>query len=547
MAKRKPRVLVIDDGLDYARVVEEQLTELELLRPHGSKAPPRLEDGPAALAYLRRNADKVDVALLDLHFDLPEEQLLPLGEGATPRRTRRFQGVAILREIRRRHPELPVVLLTAVEDLSLVDVDGELASQSMTYFLDSDDLDTLRIRVYTALEERAQGRDEGDVLWGADRQMAAVRRRLAVLARGGMPILLEGETGTGKSFLAERVVHRMSAREGPFVTVDLAAVPRDLVPAHLFGALKGSFTGAVADRKGVFELAHRGSLFLDEVQNVPAEVQKQLLVVLQERRVRPLGAAREAEVDVKVVAASNQPLAQAVADGRVRQDLYMRLGPATRVVIPPLRDHADDLPALARALARRAADDADNQRLREEVARAVGLEASAPLAVTLGRGAAHDEGTLLLNVPAPAWKQLRHHPWPGNMRELAMVMHNMVSFTLVAAVDALRSGLSLSSPRLQVDAGLIGELLAGAGSLDDAVGARPGGGDEGEVGVRLRPAETLNKVATDVERQYLRALYQRCQGDFSRMAERLLDDPERARAVRLRFNQVGLKVRELRR
>ncbi len=547
MTESRPRILLIDDGLEYARLIETGLPELELLRPLGETQPPGLSNGPEALGYLDQHRAEVDLVLLDMRFDLPEEQLLSLGGGASKRRTQRFQGVAILRELRHRHPELPVVLLTAVADLSLVDADGELASQSMTYILDGDDLDTLRIRVRTALQDSAAGADDDEILWGRDRVMQALRRRLGVLARTTMPVLLEGETGTGKSFLAERYLHQHSGRRGPFVTLDLSAVPRDLVPAQLFGALKGAYTGATVDRQGAFQLAHGGTLFLDEVQNVPAEVQKQLLVVLQDRRIRPLGAAREQEVDVKVVAASNQSLVEAVRDGRFRQDLYMRLGPATRVLIPPLRERPADLPALTRALAQRAAEHPDNQPLKAEVARAMGLPASVSLVLQIGRRSAADEKadrSLVLRLPDPAWRQLRQHSWPGNMRELAMVVHNLVSFTLVAASDALRLGSELRGARLQVDTGLVGELLAGSMHLNrDTTGGEE---DPDSFAVKLSPAATLNNVANDVERQYLSQLFQRSTGDFASMAATLLGDSSRARAVRLRFNQLGLKVRELR-
>ena len=582
----KPRLLVVDDGLTYAQVVAEQMPEFELVRPDDPSMGPCLPDGPAALAFLERHASELDVILLDLHFDVPSDRLLPLGDGTSLRRTRRFQGVAILREIRRRFPGLPVVLLTAVEDLSLVDADGELAAQSMTYFLDGEDLDALRIRVNAALREAALGLEEAELLWGRNSAMQAVRRRLAVLARGKLPVVLEGETGTGKSFLAERFVHVNSGRKGPFVTVDLSTLPSELVSAHLFGAARGAYTGAVVDRKGVFELAHRGTLFIDEIQDIPFEIQKQLLLALQDGRVRPLGAGRELAVDVKVVAATNRPLAAAVEAGRFRSDLYMRLSPATRVVLPPLRERPGDLPFLARRFVAKALRDAGNLELRDPVAQAVGLPAGAPLTLSIGRSrggsAVGVERGLELVLPTPVWQRLATHKWPGNVRELEMVMHNLVTFTLVGAVDALRAGLSLTSPRLQVDPGLVGELLAGASTLSVDGAPRPpngrsdeGGESSGELAgygqatpsrhaddaddagehvgalqtscVHIEPQSTLNGVSTAVERQYFLDIFTRTRGQFDVMAEVLLGDGKKARAVRLRFNQLGLKVRELRR
>jgi DNA-binding NtrC family response regulator len=523
------------------------MPEFELLLPEGEGGPVCLPDGPSAVEFLEARASEVDVVMLDMHFDVPEDRLIPLGDGMSLRRTRRFQGVAILRAIRERFPQLPVVLLTAVEDLSLVDAAEELTSQSMTYILDGEDLDALRIRINAAIQETSGELEESAVLWGADPSMKAIRRRLTVLARGRMPVILEGATGTGKSFLAERFVHVNSGRKGPFVVLDLSTLPRDLVPAHLFGAVRGAYTGSVADRKGVFELAHDGTLFIDEIQNVPLEVQKQLLLVLQDGRVRPLGSTREVAVNVKVVAASNRPLDEAVATGKFRPDLYMRLSPATRVRIPGLSERPGDLVFLARRFAAMAVRDPDIADLRDEVARALGLPAGTQLEVVIGRTrsrAARDN--LELVVPGPAWKMLEAHPWPGNMRELQMVMQNVVIFTLVATVDAVRSGMALSSARLQVDPGLVGGLLSGGGAVATGEGrASAGRLDEDEVVVRLEQGESLNAVANSVERQYFLELFRRCSGDFAGMARTLLGDGGKGRAVRLRFNQLGLKVREL--
>ncbi len=540
----RPRLLLVDDGETYAHALARHAADFELIDP-GLADQPRAPDGPAALDFLETAVDRVDLVLLDMRFDVPQDRLLPLAEGKTVRRQRRFQGVAILRAIRARWPALPVVLLTAVEDLSLVDVADELAAQSMTYVLEADDLDALRIRINTALHEAARSAEEDAVLWGRDPALRAVRRRLGVLARGRLPVVLEGETGTGKSFLAERFLHARSGRTGPFVVLDLATVPTDLIPAHLFGATRGAYTGAVADRKGVFELAHRGTLFIDEVQNVPLEVQKQLLLVLQDRKVRPLGSNREVEVDVKVVAASNEPLPEAVRAGRFRSDLYMRLSPATRVTLPPLRDRPADLPFLARRFVARAGDDADVAALRGQVGAHLGLDAAAPLILVVGRERAADEGDALeIALPEPAWRRLSEHPWPGNLRELAMMMHNIVTFTLVAAVDAIEAGVRLRHPRLQVDPGLVGDLLAGAPPA--RAGDDEGALDPDAVRVTLAPAKTLNAASTAVEAQYLVHLFRQTDGDFEAMAERLLGDPTRGRAVRLRFNQLGLKVRDLR-
>jgi DNA-binding NtrC family response regulator len=486
--------------------------------------------------------------LLDMKFDVPDDRLLPLAEGASARRTRRFQGVAILREIRSRFPDLPVVCLTSVQDLSLIDAAEELSSQSMTYLLDSEDLDALRIRLNSAVAESSQGVEETKILWGENPSMRALRRRLSVLAKGRIPVIIEGETGTGKSYLAENFLHANSGRPGRFVTADLSTVPRDLVPAYLFGALRGSYTGAVTDRKGLFQMAHGGTLFIDEIQNIPIEVQKQLLVVLQEGKLRPIGSSDVVEVDVKVIAASNTALAAAVSKGRFRSDLYMRLSPATAVVIPPLRDRLRDLPFLAKRFATAALAEPEIDELRGRTALALGLSKKTEIALDLGRDPKKStpDGRIHLVVPEPAWNRLREHRWYGNVRELSVVMRNIVTFTLVEAMDAVRSGLRLTHPRLQVDTGLVGELLKGSSHLrSDTENEGAQTDDAGFYRIRLAPGKSLSDVASFVERQYFTQLYLETHGDFSRMAKTLLDDPEKGRAVRLRFNQLGLKVREM--
>ena len=567
----RARVLLIDDGQAYEEAIRAGLPELHLVGP-------RQPDGPAALDFLARAASDVDLVLLDLNFDVPEDRLLPLGPSATPRQTRRAQGVAILRSIRARHPDLPVLLLTSAEELPFEDLRAELSRQPLTFMLGGDDLDTLRIRAHEVLAVRRQAALDDGVFWGRDGAMQAVRRRLAVLARGRMTVILEVESGTGKSFVAERWIHAQSERTGPFLAVDASTLPPELVPAFLFGATRGAYTGAVSDRKGVFELANGGTLFLDEIQNLTPETQRQLLLVLQDRRVRPLGASRDVPVDVKVIAASNQSLSQAVAAGRFRADLYMRLGPATRVTLPPLRQRRGDLPELARHFIEQAAQDPDVRSLTAQVAAGLELPPGAPLRLVAGRGARSETRGVSLVLPPPVWQSLLLHPWPGNVRELATVLHNLAIFTLVGAADALRAGIRLRSPRLQVDASLVAELLAGSlppatepvlapAAPDRAAGVleapppevgqpaappppaptvEPGTPGRDQLSVRLRPADTLNAVAQDVERQYFIILFHETAGDFGEMAHRLLGDPAKARAVRLRFNQLGLSARALR-
>jgi DNA-binding NtrC family response regulator len=256
----------------------------------------------------------------------------------------------------------------------------------------------------------------------------------------------------------------------------------------------------------------------------------------------------------------------------------MRLSPATRVVIPPLRERLADLRHFAAHFAASAVADGELAELRDRAALALGLARGAPLALVFERGAHAAADRLALHLPQAAFKQLLAYGWPGNLRELATVMRNLVTFTLVAAADALGAGVRVRSPRLQIDPGLVAELLAGAGVSAGAAATRAspareldagrGGGSSawpagdgaastasvptsgagaGAVRVQVQPGRTLNAVAQDVERQYMLALFSATRGSFAEMAEILLGDAKRTRSVRLRFNQLGLKVRQLRR
>jgi DNA-binding NtrC family response regulator len=543
----KPGILVIDDRLDYARIVTERMPEFNILRVAEGESGMQAQNGSTALAFIESHRSRVDLILLDMQFELPEEQLLPLVPPTTLRRTKRFQGLAILRELRRLYPTIPVVVLTAVQDLSLVEAGQDVASQSMTYILEPDDLDALRIRIHTALTEASATAEEDGILWGLSAAARDLRRRLAVTARGPIPVILEGETGTGKSHLAEHFIHPHSGRKGPFIVIDLSTIPHDLVAAHLFGALKGAYTGAVADRKGLFEMAHNGTLFIDEVQNIPLDIQKQLLQVLQDRRVRPLGSAKQVNIDVKLIAASNTSLAGAVASGQFRNDLYMRLSPATLAIIPPLRKRMSDLRTFARYFVWQAGEESTNLELKKELLAACNWSFETSLELAIGSSTSQSQRQLCLTIPTPAWDTLAAHSWPGNLRELAMVMQNLVTFTLVAAVDAIRQGVPIQTPRLQADPGLVATLLAGYNSLaplDPTPTITQTSPDSYHL--QVIPGATLNAVSNDVEKQYMTILFKETGGDFPSMALRLLGDSSKARAVRLRLNQLGLKVRDLR-
>lgn len=534
-------------------VIDDQDRTIELCR---RAMPAHAWHGPSrswteALDALKSGPRRFGLVLLDLHFELPSEELLGLPEPFTDRDVRkaqRRQGIHILAALRRNHPDLPVVLMTARGD-GLERAADEHQAEEYTYFLDDEALDarTLRAQVEGILNARRGGERDGPIYWGRSLPMRRLRQRLVTLARGRLPVILGGPTGAGKSLIARHFLHARSRRAGRFVAVDLSTIPRDLVAAQLFGAVKGAYTGAIGDRPGAFELADKGTLFLDEIGNLGEDVQRMLLAVLTEGEVTRLGDVRPRLVDVKVVVATNESLGELVRQGRFRADLYMRLNPAASVVLPPLNERRADLDRLLAFSVERIAAQPHVQDLLQEYCGACGVSIvdgqAVPLGVALAGSLPELAAGVTLLMPERTMRLLRRHRWPGNLREFAMTIENAVTLTLAEAITAGRapwSGPAGERPDVvQLRPKLVRDLLLAVATDDD----------EDASGwcmdVRVRPHEGLNKVAQDVERQYFTRLYLQERGDFAAMARVLLGDSDSGRKVQLRFNQLGLKVREL--
>jgi DNA-binding NtrC family response regulator len=390
-----------------------------------------------------------------------------------------------------------------------------------------------------------------------------MRRRLSILARGRLPIILLGETGTGKTLLAREFIHPRSGRKGPFVAVDLSTIPRELMAAHLFGVVKGAYTGATATRDGVLARAHEGTLFLDEIGNLNLDVQKSLLSVLQDSRYHPVGSVEERRVDVKIVVATNEDLGAMVRDGRFREDLYMRLNPATAVTLPSLRARRDDFQELLRAFLNRMAADPYNRDLLAQYAEQRGLRVPEPgqtMPITVGPTvpAKTDPRRIHLLLQPTSFKLMREFPWPGNFRQLEMTLSNLVALTLVELVDRAElvepddPGQASRPDVVPIPARTVRELLRPMEAPKGGSAAPPRGVVQGEDGrhrlvVDIDPGESLNAVSCAVERQYLEGLYEKYAGDLARIAEILLDDSSAGRKVQLRMNQLGIKLRKLKR
>jgi len=263
-------------------------------------------------------------------------------------------GVDLVREIAQLYSETPVAMITAFgnQDAAV----GALKAGAFDFVSKPVDLTVLRGLVQHALklgEENGKSRVPPDPaatrLLGASPAMADLRATLAKVARSQAPVYIAGESGVGKELVA-RTIHAEGARAGgPFVPVNCGAIPAELMESEFFGHKKGSFTGAHADKPGLFQAAEGGTLFLDEVAELPLAMQVKLLRAIQEKSVRPVGAQNEVAVDVRILSATHKNLAALVEDGRFRHDLYYRIN-VIELRVPPLRERRDDLPLLANAI-----------------------------------------------------------------------------------------------------------------------------------------------------------------------------------------------------
>ena len=242
------------------------------------------------------------------------------------------------------------------------------------------------------LEEEIRTEHNFGEIIGTSAALTSVLKQVEIVATTDATVLIFGETGTGKELIA-RSIHDLSARSTqPFVKVNCAALPRELLESELFGHEKGAFTGAIARRTGRFELAHRGTLFLDEIGEIPLDLQPKLLRVLQEQEFERVGSAQTIKTDVRLVAATNRNLVQMVQEQTFRDDLYYRLN-VFPITVPPLRERAGDIPLLVRHLVNKF-----SRRMNRAIA----------------------------SIPAQAMEALTQHHWPGNVRELQNVIERAV-------------------------------------------------------------------------------------------------------------------------
>ena len=319
-------------------------------------------------------------------------------------------GIDLVGEIARQYPHTPVAMITAFGSIDLA-VEA-LKAGAFDFVSKPVDLNVLRGLIRHALElnhgEHAGSppavrikETAGRRLIGDSPAMSTLRATIAKVARSQAPIYIVGESGTGKELVA-RMIHEQGARAaGPFVPVNCGAIPAELMESEFFGHRKGSFTGAHADKTGLFQAAHGGTLFLDEVAELPLAMQVKLLRAIQEKSVRPVGAQSEVPVDVRILSATHKDLGQLVADGRFRHDLYYRIN-VIELRVPPLRQRLGDLPALTGAIL---------SRLAGEQERAVPRLSQA------------------------AYSALAAYPFPGNVRELENILERAMALAEGHLID----------------------------------------------------------------------------------------------------------------
>jgi DNA-binding NtrC family response regulator len=329
------------------------------------------------------------------------------------RRTSGEEGLALLRQIKAATPSIPVVIITAWGSIALA-VEGMKAGAAdfvTKPWTNQQMLQTVQttlglVATRTAGDEHALSRDEldsrydfGDLV-GRDPRMLRILQLVGRVAPTDAAVLITGESGTGKELVAE-AIHRNSRRSGrPFVKVNLGGISSSLFESEMFGHVRGAFTDARADRKGRFEVAHGGTIFLDEIGDLDPPSQVKMLRVLQDRTFEVLGSSQRREVDVRVVSATNRPLTEMVARSEFREDLLYRIN-LMAIHLPPLRERPDDIPVLASRFLQTAA-----QVYRREA--------------------------LTLSDTAQRWLQAQ--PWPGNVRQLRQWVERTV---LVSTRDRL--------------------------------------------------------------------------------------------------------------
>ena len=394
MSTTGARLLVVDDDPDMLRLLSMRLS---------------------SAGYQVTAVTSAETALTQLEIEHPQ---LVLSDVRLPGR----DGLQLFDEIRKRHPSLPVIMLTAHG--TIPDAVEATARGVFTYLTKPYDGRELLDKIAQALALGAPATTPskaGDDSWRSEivsrsNRMAELLAEARMVAKSDASVLLRGDSGAGKELLA-RAIHKASARaDKPFVAVNCGAIPEALLESELFGHMKGAFTDAHANHKGLFQQADGGTLLLDEIGDMPPALQVKLLRVLQERAVRPLGASQSIQVDVRIVSATHRDLDAAMEAGQFREDLYYRLNVVT-LTLPPLSARREDIPLLANHFL---------QRLSTKY------------------------GKRLSGFAPEALKALTTAAWPGNVRQLFNVVEQVCALSSSPLIPLALVQRALRVPSVEV-------------------------------------------------------------------------------------------------
>jgi len=373
----KPKILIVDDDYAHRKMLEA------VLSAQGYEIR-QAEDGQTAITAVEKRF--YDLILMDVRMTL-------------------VGGIEALKRIKEISPGIPVIIMTAYASVS-TSVEA-LKSGAYDYLTKPLDIDELKILINKALRHqqlekeniylREQLKDRFDFskIIGQSSAMRKLLETIAIVAPTEATVLITGESGTGKELIANAIHLNSPRRDKPLIKVNCAALPEALLESELFGHEKGAFTGALTRRQGRFQLAHKGSIFLDEIAEMAPSTQAKILRVLQEREFEPLGSSNTVRVDTRVITATNKNLKEEIKEGHFREDLFYRINVVT-LSVPPLRERREDIPLLADFFLKQYA--VKNRRL---------IKGFTPLATDL----------------------LMRYDWPGNVRELA----NMVERSVIMA------------------------------------------------------------------------------------------------------------------
>ncbi len=307
------KILIVDDEAEIRKQLSSFLSSKGYYTEDAAK-------GKDALTKVRDT--QFDLALLD--FRLPD-----------------MNGLELLKKIKILSPNTAAIIITGYSDVRIAV--KSVRSGAFDYVTKPLYVDEILVTIKNALEEKSEKQSEtNEIVFGESKSANDILRQINLVAPTDMTVIITGETGTGKEYVARAIHQKSKRKKKPIIAVDCGALPENLAGSELFGHTKGAFTGAVSNKKGSFEAADKGTLFLDEIGNLTYENQMKLLRVLQEKHVQKIGSNKGVDIDVRVIAATNESLKDAVKDGSFREDLYHRIN-EFRIHLPPLRERREDI------------------------------------------------------------------------------------------------------------------------------------------------------------------------------------------------------------